>query len=285
MSLLSLSGVAGIHRRTIRDEEIIRQPNGRSGRLPGRQARMDRRDFLKTVGGTLLAGTSCAYAVRFLIASGVADANPDVSSTVRKWGMVIDLNKCRSDCTACLDACRHENNVAFHGDSRWDIHWIRKVGLANKTDSGTTEKSVILLCNHCDNPPCAQVCPVQATYKRDDGIVIVDHHRCIGCRYCMIACPYNARYFNFKDTEEWPRKEHPKRSHGVAEACTLCAHRLDTGRKPACVEACEKAGAGALFVGDLNNPESNVSRLISSYAVKRIREDLGTEPKVYYIGL
>jgi len=199
--------------------------------------------------------------------------------------MVIDLNKCRDGCTACLDACRTENNVAYHGDPRWDIHWIKKVKLKGEIGGTTTEKPMLLLCNHCDKPPCAQVCPVRATYKRDDGIVIVDHHRCIGCRYCMIACPYNARQFNFKDNEDWPNQEHPKRSHGVAEACNLCAHRLDVGKMPACVEACGKSGAGALFVGDLNDPDSDVSRLISGNTVKRIREDLGTEPKVYYIGL
>ena len=236
-------------------------------------------------GGSLLAATSCAYAFRFLAASGASWTGEDSPLSARRWGMVVDLTKCQSDCTACLDACRKENNVAFHGDDRWDIHWIRKVKLEGKIGSKTTEKSVILLCNHCEKPPCAQVCPVRATYKREDGIVIVDHHRCIGCRYCMIACPYNARYFNFKDNEEWPNKEHPRRSHGVAEACTLCAHRLDTGRMPACVETCEKLGFGALSVGDLNDPDSNVSRLVTTKAVKRIREDLGTEPKVYYIGL
>jgi molybdopterin-containing oxidoreductase family iron-sulfur binding subunit len=246
---------------------------------------MERRDFLKVAGGTLLAGASSAYAARFLITSIGGSAGSDIPLSDKKWGMVIDLDKCRPGCTACLKACRHENNVAHLGDDRWDIHWIRKVTLENKTDENAAEKSVLLLCNHCDRPPCAQVCPVQATYKRDDGIVIVDHHRCIGCRYCMIACPYNARFFNFKDTEEWPNKEHPRRSHGVAEACTLCAHRLDIGQVPACVEACNNVGARALFVGDLNDPESNVSGLIASTAVKRIREDLGTEPKVYYIGL
>jgi molybdopterin-containing oxidoreductase family iron-sulfur binding subunit len=199
--------------------------------------------------------------------------------------MVVDLNKCLADCTACLEACRKENNVAHHGDKRWDVHWIRKVRLENKEGSDAPGKSVVLLCNHCDQPPCAQVCPVQATYKRDDGIVIVDHHRCIGCRYCMIACPYNARYFNFKETEEWPNKEFPKRSHGVAEACTFCAHLLERSGRPACVEACEKANRGALHVGDLNDPESDVSKLIAGNSTKRIREDLGTEPKVYYIGL
>jgi molybdopterin-containing oxidoreductase family iron-sulfur binding subunit len=203
----------------------------------------------------------------------------------KKWGMVIDLTKCRSGCTVCLEACRNENNVALHRDNRWDNHWIRKAKLRSKDNAEERERDIILLCNHCDNPPCAQVCPVQATYKREDGIVIVDHHRCIGCRYCMIACPYNARQFNFRDNEDWPNQEHPRRSHGVAEACTLCAHRLDVGELPACVEACHKAGAEALYVGDLNDSESDVSRLISSHAVKRIREDLGTVPKVYYIGL
>jgi molybdopterin-containing oxidoreductase family iron-sulfur binding subunit len=246
---------------------------------------MDRRDFLKMAGGTLIAATSGTYAFRILTAPSAAWRVTESPLSGVKWGMVIDLTKCQSGCTACLEACRIENNVAFHGDNRWDNHWIRKVKVETTTGPKTTEKSVILLCNHCDNPPCAQVCPVQATYKRDDGIVIVDHHRCIGCRYCMIACPYNARQFNFKDTEEWLNKEQPKRSHGVAEACTLCAHRLDKSRKPACVETCENIGVGALFVGNLNDPDSDVARLISCNVVKRIREDLGTEPKVHYIGL
>ncbi len=246
---------------------------------------MDRRDFLKMTGGTVLAVGSGAYAARFLTASGVGDAGAGSPLTGKKWGMLVDLNKCRPGCTACMDACRTENNVAFHGDERWDNHWIRKVRVRSKVGATAVEKSVILLCNHCDNPPCAQVCPVRATSKREDGIVIVDHHRCIGCRYCMIACPYNARQFSFKNSEEWPNKERPKRSHGVAEACTLCAHRLDVGERPACVEACEEAGAGALLVGDLNDTGSTISEIITGKVVKRIREDLGTEPKVYYAGL
>jgi molybdopterin-containing oxidoreductase family iron-sulfur binding subunit len=199
--------------------------------------------------------------------------------------MVIDLTRCRNGCTACVDACREENNVAHHGDSRWDIHWIRKVGLKSKKDPNAPVKPMLLLCNHCDKPPCAQVCPVQATYKREDGIVIVDHHRCIGCRYCMIACPYNARFFNFKETEEWPNKEFPKRSHGVAESCTLCAHLLESSETPACAAACERIGAAAIHVGDFNDPDSNVSKLVAEHSVKRLKEDLGTEPKVHYIGL
>jgi molybdopterin-containing oxidoreductase family iron-sulfur binding subunit len=246
---------------------------------------MDRRDFLKVAGGAVVVGTSGVYAFRFLTAATAVHPRSDPLFAQRKWGMIVDLTKCRQGCTACLKACRNENNVALHGDQRWDNHWIRKVRIEGHTGANPVEKDVILLCNHCDKPPCAQVCPVQATYKRDDGIVIVDHHRCIGCRYCLVACPYNARQFNFKDTEDWHNKEHPKRSHGVAESCNLCAHRLDAGRTPACVEACNNAGANALFVGDLNDRTSDVSQLISTVAVKRLKEDLGTEPKVYYVGL
>lgn len=236
-------------------------------------------------------GASSAYAAHLLTRDPEGDAPAETSEGNRKWGMVIDLNKCVAECTACLDACREENNVALHDDERLDVHWIRKVTLTPEGhedaegDEDAEGKHVLLLCNHCDRPPCAQVCPVQATYKRDDGIVIVDHHRCIGCRYCMIACPYNARFFNFKENEHWPNKDFPKRSHGVAESCTLCAHRLERSQSPACVEACEEVNVKALCVGDLNDPESEVSKLIAGNSVKRIREDLGTQPKVHYIGL
>ncbi|MBC8423650.1 4Fe-4S dicluster domain-containing protein [bacterium] len=242
---------------------------------------MDRRDFLKT-GGLFLVGAPSVYG---LLAVAAPRPGGALGIGVQRWGMVIDLRRCPDDCTACLDACRRENNVALHGDPRWDIHWIRKVKIRRKHDEHAPEKAVPLLCNHCDNPPCAQVCPVQATYKRADGIVIVDHHRCIGCRYCLIACPYNARYFNYRENEAWPNKKYPKRSHGVAESCHLCAHRLDVGESPACVEACRGVRAGALTVGDLNDPDSEISRLIAGNSVKRLRDDLGTEPKVFYIGL
>ena len=244
---------------------------------------MERRAFLKTCGA--LSGAAGATGLPLLTGCNRGPARKPSPLVGRKWGMVIDLNRCAEGCTACVDACRKENNVAFFGDERHDIHWIRKVGVREKGGDESTEKSVLLLCNHCENPPCAQVCPVKATYKREDGIVIVDHHRCIGCRYCMIACPYNARFFNFKETPDWPNTEHPKRSHGVTESCTLCSHLLDQGKRPACVEACEATGASAIKVGDLNVPDSDVSTLIATKPVKRLREDLGTEPKVYYIGL
>ena len=246
---------------------------------------MDRRKFMKVAGGTVLATGAWAYGVTELTAFTERPPKTGGSDAAKRWGMVIDLTKCREGCTECLTACRNENNVAFHGDRRWDIYWIRKVRIRSKYSETAAEKEVLLLCNHCDHPPCAQVCPVQATYKRADGIVLVDHHRCIGCRYCVISCPYNARAFNFKDHDDWPNRKYPKRSHGVAESCNLCAHLLDRGEPPACVAACERAGPAAICVGDLNDPTSEVARLITKHSPKRIREDLGTEPKVYYVGL
>ncbi|MBN1588551.1 MAG: 4Fe-4S dicluster domain-containing protein [Pirellulales bacterium] len=250
---------------------------------------MDRREFLRK-GGVLAAGTACAGALPWLPAcsSTTTTSTPsgeEGSSSECKYGMVVDLPKCRPGCTACLDACRKENNVAYHGDPRWDVHLIRKVTVERTYPVQGPKKPMLLLCNQCDDPPCAQACPVQATYKRPDGIVVVDQHRCIGCRYCMIACPYDARSFNYKESEEWPNHDRAKSMHGVPESCTFCAHRLDRGEKPACVEACEKVGAKVLSVGNLNDPESRVSRLIRDNSVKALREDLGTKPKVFYIGL
>jgi len=245
---------------------------------------MDRREFVRT-GGMLLAGTACTCGLSLLPACNSTTADVESPAGKRRWGMVIDPGKCKADCTACMDACKQENNITSHGDKRWDIHLIRKVRIKRKGSAHSAEKSVPLLCNHCDDPPCAQACPVQATYKREDGIVIVDHHRCIGCRYCMIACPYNARHFNFKENHDWPNKDHPRSAHGVPQSCTFCAHLLDEGeyrKQPACVRACPEK---ALVLGDLNDPDSEVSRLIAENAARGLREDLGTKPKVYYIGL
>jgi molybdopterin-containing oxidoreductase family iron-sulfur binding subunit len=243
---------------------------------------MNRREFLKR-GGLLLAGSVCAYGLPpLLTAISVSDKKQRAKV---KWGMVIDLNKCLLDCDECVKACRQENNIACTEDKKRDVHLIRKVKIEREYPVHSGEKSVLLLCNHCDDPPCAQACPVQATYKRDDGIVIVDHHRCIGCRYCMISCPYNARYFNYRENSIWSNKNHPKSSHGVPESCDFCAHLLRLGKKPACVAACEGIGIGAITFGDLNSPDSDISRLIANNTAKGIREDLGTKPKVYYIGL
>lgn len=151
-----------------------------------------------------------------------------------------------------------------------------------------------ILCNHCEHPPCVQVCLTFASFKRSDGIVMIDTHRCIGCRYCMIACPYGARSFNYEYPEHGLKKvnpEVPMRTKGVVEKCTFCAHRIDEaiikGEEPvpACVEACKTLGKGALTFGNIKDPESEVSRLLRSNFAVQLRANLGTDPHVFYINL
>jgi molybdopterin-containing oxidoreductase family iron-sulfur binding subunit len=244
---------------------------------------LGRRDFLK-IGGTVTAGAAVAYGLPLYPISKAYARGEDGYSTGKRWGMVIDLKKCQDGCTACVDACRKENNVAFFGDPTIDIYWIRKAKISRKV-ANAKPFSAPLLCNHCEHPPCALVCPVQATYKREDGIVIVDKHRCIGCRYCLIACPYNMRMFNFKENDTTWNEELPTRMHGVSESCDFCFHRVDKGLEPACVEACKKANQGAMTFGNLNDSSSEVSQLLANTMVHALREDLGTKPKVFYMGL
>ena len=141
-----------------------------------------------------------------------------------------------------------------------------------------------LLCNHCENPPCVRVCPTKATYKRPDGIVAMDYHRCIGCRYCMAGCPYGSRSFNWGE----PRKnldlsklnpEFPTRMRGVVEKCNFCVERLAIGKMPACVEASE----GAIVFGDLYDPDSDVRKVLREKFTIRRKPSAGTEPCVYYV--
>jgi molybdopterin-containing oxidoreductase family iron-sulfur binding subunit len=244
---------------------------------------LDRRDFLK-IGGTVTAGAAVGYGLPLVPISRAYAGGKAADLSGTRWGMVIDASKCQDGCTACVDACRKENNVAFHDDPNTDVHWIRTAKIRRK-HGNAKEVNAPLLCNHCDNPPCALVCPVKATYKREDGIVIVDKHRCIGCRYCLIACPYNMRMFNFEENHVWLNEDFPRRMHGVSESCHFCFHRLNRGMQPACVEACSKANHGAMLFGDLNDPSSEVAKLLANTMVRALREDLGTKPKVYYIGL
>ena len=140
----------------------------------------------------------------------------------------------------------------------------------------------LLLCNHCENPPCVRVCPTAATFKREDGIVVMDPHRCIGCRFCMAGCPFGARSFNFRDPQPYVKDvnpEFPMRTRGVVEKCTFCTERLAQGKLPACVEASE----GAMIFGDLNDPGSPVRQALSENFTIRRKPTLGTQPGVYYI--
>ncbi len=144
------------------------------------------------------------------------------------------------------------------------------------------KRPFLLLCNHCENPPCVRVCPTRATFKREDGIVVMDYHRCIGCRSCMSGCPYGARSFNFTDPQPFvdsPNMKYPMRTRGVVEKCSFCVERLSKGKKPLCVEA---ANAAFLF-GDLTDALSPVRKALENNIAVRRKPSLGTGPGVYYI--
>lgn len=215
-----------------------------------------------------------------------------------KWAMVIDLDLC-TGCGACAIACKVENNIPFTGyDEKMfgaEISWMTIL---------ETEKGFLPLpCFHCDNPPCTKVCPVGATYINEEGIVMQIWDRCIGCRYCQVACPYERKYFvwtkpHWPETyKQWFNPDVATRPKGVVEKCTFCAHRLrnlkekvkDEDREikdeevrylPACAETCPTR---AIIFGDISNPESIVSQLAKSPRAFRIEESLGTEPKVIYL--
>jgi len=144
-------------------------------------------------------------------------------------------------------------------------------------------REVLVFCNHCDNPPCVRVCPTQATWKRDDGVVAIDEHRCIGCRYCVAACPYGSRSFNFVDPRPFlvhTTSEYPTRTRGVVEKCNLCEERLAKGQPPACVRACP---GGAMLFGDLRDPDSEIRKALAArYSIRR-KPELGTRPQVHYL--
>ncbi len=209
-------------------------------------------------------------------ASGVA-ANPKI-----RWGMLIDTTKCAADCDVCVVACKVENGWGVgHGRPATDVQWIRIVNIKNPKTGAKLRLPVF--CQHCGEPPCVDVCPTGASFKRADGIVLVDKHICIGCRYCMMACPYKARSFVHEDvTNQNPLVP---RGKGSVESCTFCVQRVDAGRLPACVEACnEKVAPDALIFGDLNDPESKIAKTVSRYVTTRIRADLGLDVGVSYLG-
>jgi len=239
-----------------------------------------RRRFL---GAAALASLVLAPGVN-LIASAAARsqdiaAAEGASSKVR-WGLLIDTNKCTASCNACVSACSTYNGWKNEGRPT-DPQWIRKLDLRNPA-SGATH-SLPAMCQHCAEPPCVEVCPTGASFKRADGIVLVDRHICIGCRYCMMACPYKARSFVHENlTDQQPQAP---RGKGTVEGCTLCVPRIDAGEVPACVEACTREGHGAMTFGDLKDPNSAIRRKIAAYPAAQLRADLELDPGVQYQGL
>jgi len=236
-----------------------------------------RREFLgqaAAIAGTLVAPGLMLYEY----AQAKSPADP-VSGKVR-WGMLIDTTKCAPGCNDCVDACNRENGLPGTARST-DSQWIRKVDLKDLRTGRAV--SIPVLCQHCAEPPCVDVCPTGASFKREDGIVLVDRHTCIGCRYCMMACPYKARSFVHEPTTG--QKPDVPRGKGCVESCTLCVHKVDRGGTPSCVEACAAAGHGAIVFGDLNDPQSEISRRVRAASTTQLRADLRTDNGVRYQGL
>jgi molybdopterin-containing oxidoreductase family iron-sulfur binding subunit len=210
--------------------------------------------------------------------------------------MVVDTKKClekvkKDGCKDCILACHVAHNVPDFGNPKDEIKWIWQEPYEHAfpslhhpfTEENLEGAPLLVLCNHCDNPPCVRVCPTKATFKRSDGLVLMDFHRCIGCRFCMAACPYGSRSFNWRDPRPFiqnVRTEFPTRMRGVVEKCNFCAERLAEGLLPACVEVCK---AKALAFGDLENPHSGVREILhKQYSIRR-KPELGTGPQVYYL--
>ena len=235
---------------------------------------INRREFIK--GSAMLAGLAIAPGMMLYDL-----AHARVASSAVRWGMLIDTNQCEEGCDDCVKACNKENGLPGKTGPT-DEQWIRKVELKNIKTGRVT--SLPMMCQHCAEPPCVDVCPTGASFKRADGIVLVDRHLCIGCRYCMMACPYKARSFVHEPI--YDQKPEVPRGKGTVESCTLCVHRIDRGEdNTACAEACAKAGHKAILFGNLNDPNSDISKRIKEVASTQIRADLGLDPGLHYEGL
>lgn len=266
--------------------------------------RIDRRQFLKIAGVSAALGLGGTPVVDWLRDDRLEASHvltDEKALTAKRWAMVIDMARFKTpeDYRAVVHACHSTHNVPDVGNPKDEIKWIWTdtfehtfPGQESKyMPEELKEKPFILLCNHCDNPPCVRVCPTKATFKRADGIVMMDQHRCIGCRFCMAACPFGARSFNYKDPRPFLKeenKEYPTRTIGVVEKCTFCFERLARGLIPACVEASKETAIKAgtepgMYFGDLDDPHSEVRKILSARYTIRRKTELGTEPSVFYI--
>jgi len=240
---------------------------------------VSRRQLLGTLGGLGAGALAAGFVPLAFREAEAAETGPQ-----RQWAMVIDMRKC-DGCKACTDACQETHHLPK------SFEWI-KVFEVHDNHGGSY--FMPRPCFQCENAPCLRVCPVAATYKADDGVVLVDQDRCIGCRMCMAACPYGARYFNYADPPlasnpfQRPTPEFPvPQQKGTVGKCMFCVHRSEHGELPACVEAC---GMKALWIGDLvediatNGDETvRLSTFLKENDAFRYKEELGTGPRVYYI--
>ncbi|HEU5298483.1 MAG TPA: 4Fe-4S dicluster domain-containing protein [bacterium] len=247
---------------------------------------ISRRTFMKAMAATGAAATLPGAAK--LITAWGAPGHSAGTRVARRWVMVIDLARC-DGCRKCTKACQAEHVVPFEQE------WIRVY------DTGNNEYDKYAMpvpCQHCEVAPCVKVCPVGATFHNEDGIVLVDHDRCVGCRFCMAACPYGARSFNWTEPKHTaaesfaqysPEYPVPHRK-GTVEKCMLCAHRVMVGRLPSCLEICTEEGMKAIWFGDANenlvtNGEDvkKLTQLLGEGRAFQYKEELGTHPRVYYL--
>lgn len=272
-----------------------------------------RRDFLKVAGISTLAGLGGTAVVDRLVAGsslahasagaghgaeGAAetkghDAAPDPS--LNRYGLVIDIKKFQQDPSLgekAVAACHSVHNVPQFPDKKDEIKWIWMTNFENAfpekpnlyIDAATENHQLPILCNHCDQPPCVRACPTKATFRNKDGIVMMDYHRCIGCRFCMAACPYGARSFNWREPAPFVKDLnhiYPRRMRGVVEKCNLCDERVGAGKLPACVEAV--ADSKAIVFGNLNDPKSEIRKILKENHTIQRNPALGTLPSVFYI--
>ncbi len=244
-----------------------------------------RRRFL-TQASAAAAAASIAPGVFLTTPAAAKSADQSVTGD-KRWGILIDTHKCANGCNACVSACEEENGWGSanlsesQSDETQKAQWIRKVSLKEKATGHVV--SLPLMCLHCETAPCVDVCPTGASFKRVDGIVLVDKHICIGCRYCMMACPYKARSFIHEDLKD--QKPWAPRGKGTVESCTMCVHRVDKGGTPACVEACNAENHQAMFFGDLYDENSEISQQLREHGGQQIRADLGLNTGVRYRGL
>jgi Fe-S-cluster-containing dehydrogenase component len=249
---------------------------------------INRKRFLQITGFPILAAVGAPLTVRSLRAvTELKNSNPP------RWAMAIDLGKClqKEGCTKCVEACHQFHNVPNFTAQAHRIDWIRKAGFESAFPGDPNEYQIArlkkapvpLLCNHCENPPCVRVCPTQATWRRNDGIVMMDWHRCIGCRYCMAACPYGSRSFNWTNPRSYLAKLNPDfstRTKGVVEKCNFCEEKIGKGDRPLCVEACPQE---AMVFGNLYDTNSDLRELLQTRFTIRRKPELGTNPRIFYI--
>ncbi|MFP6775470.1 MAG: 4Fe-4S dicluster domain-containing protein [PS1 clade bacterium] len=237
---------------------------------------LNRRDFIKT--STAVVGVTT-------VASGITlttfAANKDPVTNAKRWGMLIDTNRLSEpEIDVMVSACKKEHGWGSEKHSVGDQKpsWIKKVKVKDRLTQ--KETSLPLMCQHCEQPPCVDVCPTNASMKREDGIVLVDRHLCIGCRYCMMACPYDARSFVHEDLTN--QKAHMPRGKGTVESCTLCVHKVDDGEQPACVAS---VNSDAVIFGDLKDSNSKISKTLRKIQSTQIRADLNLNTGVRYSGI